>query len=146
MIKKPEEAARDKPKMGRPPKKIGKVEFEKLCGLQCTEEEIAGFFDCCVDTIENFCKKTYGKTFSEVYAQKREKGKISLRRSQWKLAERSATMAIFLGKQYLGQRDNLDVGVNLDPSGEAGNALQEAFARLAQGGENDKGGNGEQSD
>ena len=30
---------------------------------------------------------------------------------QWRLAEKNATMAIFLGKQYLNQRDNVDVNV-----------------------------------
>lgn len=34
--------------------------------------------------------------------------KISLRKNQLKLSEKSAAMAIFLGKQYLGQRDNYD--------------------------------------
>lgn len=43
--------------------------------------------------------------FSEVFKQKRGVGKISLRRSQWRLAEKNANMAIFLGKQYLGQKD-----------------------------------------
>ena len=31
--------------MGRPMKQIDKVQFEKLCALQCTEEEICGFLD-----------------------------------------------------------------------------------------------------
>jgi hypothetical protein len=30
---------------------------------------------------------------------------MSLRRAQFKLAETNASMAIFLGKQYLGQKD-----------------------------------------
>ena len=54
-------------KMGRPRKEISEVEFEKLCTLQCTEEEIAGWFGCSVDTIENWCKRTYSETFSETY-------------------------------------------------------------------------------
>ena len=28
---------------------------------------------------------------------------------QWKLAEKNTSMAIFLGKQYLGQRDNIEI-------------------------------------
>jgi hypothetical protein len=32
--------------------------------------------------------------------------KLSLRRNQLRLSEKSAGMAIFLGKQYLGQTDN----------------------------------------
>lgn len=35
--------------------------------------------------------------------------KIRLRRNQLKLSEKSAAMAIFLGKNYLGQRDSFEV-------------------------------------
>lgn len=34
--------------------------------------------------------------------------KIRLRRIQFKLAENSTPMAIFLGKQYLGQKDKIE--------------------------------------
>ena len=33
---------------------------------------------------------------------------MSLRRNQFKLAEKSAAMAIFLGKNYLGQTDRFE--------------------------------------
>ena len=93
---------------GRPRKEIDKKTiFENLCGLQCTLEEIAGVFDCSVDTIERRCKEEYGETFAEVYKKHSAKGKMSLRRTQFKLAEKSAAMAIFLGKNYLGQKDNI---------------------------------------
>lgn len=95
-------------KTGRPRKEIKQESFEKLCALFCTEEEIAGFFDCSVDTIERWAARTYGKSFADVYAEKRQGGKISLRRAQFRLAEKSAAMAIFLGKNYLGQTDNPD--------------------------------------
>lgn len=92
--------------MGRPRKEIKQDVFEKLCALFCTEEEIADFFDCTIDTINNWCKRTYNDTFLEVYRKKKVGGKISLRRSQMRLAEKSAAMAIFLGKNYLGQKDD----------------------------------------
>jgi len=102
--------------MARPRKKIDKDYFEKLCSLQCTEEEIAAFFDCSADTIERFCQREYGKRFAEVFKNKRDVGKISLRRTQWKLAEKSPTMAIFLGKQFLGQTDKIEATVaEIDP-------------------------------
>lgn len=91
--------------MARPRKDINKESFEKLCGLQCTLVEIAGFFDCCEDTIENWCKRTYKTSFSDIYKKKSVSGKISLRRTQFRLAENSPAMAIFLGKNYLGQKD-----------------------------------------
>ena len=89
--------------------KIDKKQFENLCGLQCTLLEICDAFDVDDKTLNEWCKKNYGTTFSEVFKTKRGKGQISLRRMQWKLAEKNASMAIFLGKQYLGQRDNPDL-------------------------------------
>lgn len=44
-------------------------------------------------------------SFSEVFRIKREAGKTSLRRAQWALAKKDSRMAIFLGKQYLEQKD-----------------------------------------
>lgn len=85
---------------------IQQAEFEKLCGLQCTLDEIADFFICSPDTVERWCKTTYKQGFAEVFKQKRGRGKIALRRAQFRLAEKNATMAIWLGKQYLGQSDN----------------------------------------
>lgn len=101
-------------RMGRPRKEIDQQVFENLCHLQCTEEEIADFFKCSVDTIGNWCKRTYKTTFSEAYIKYSAGGKISLRRTQFKLAEKSAAMAIFLGKQYLGQKDDMRVDVGSD--------------------------------
>lgn len=98
--------------MARPRKYIDKNQFENLCAMQCTEDEICDWFGVSDDTLNRWCKRTYGASFADVFKQKRGNGRISLRRSQWKLAEKSATMAIWLGKQYLGQRDNVDVTVS----------------------------------
>lgn len=95
-------------KMGRPRKQIEKDQFEKLCALQCTLVEIAGWYGCSEDTIERWCKRTYHLTFAETYKKFSQDGKISLRRAQFKLAERSASMAIWLGKQMLGQREQYE--------------------------------------
>lgn len=97
--------------MARPKKEINQREFEALCGFQCTEEEICNFFNVTDKTLTRWCKETYNLSFSEVFKIKRDIGKISLRRSQWKLAEKNATMSIWLGKQYLGQKEKLpDIG------------------------------------
>ena len=93
-------------KTGRPMKEIDQKNFESLCGLQCTLPEIADFFECSEDTIQRWCKRTYKETFAVVYNKRRGRGLISLRRAQFNLAEKSAAMAIFLGKQYLGQKDS----------------------------------------
>lgn len=101
--------------MARPRIEIDKAQFEKLCSIQCTQEEIAGFFNCSPDTIERWCKREYKAGFAEVYSKKRGIGKISLRRSQFRMAETNPTMAIWLGKQYLGQREpQQDVQISHD--------------------------------
>lgn len=94
---------------GRPRTNINKEQFEKLCGLQCTLKEVASFFNCSEDTIENFCKREYKETFSEVYNKYASIGKISLRRTQFKLAEKSSAMAIWLGKQILNQEEKIAI-------------------------------------
>lgn len=43
--------------------------------------------------------------FSDVYKKYSSKGKISLRRFQFQQAEKNTSMAIWLGKQYLGQTE-----------------------------------------
>ena len=108
MNKKNNEDIKPKKKMGRPHKELDKEQFEKLCGLQCTLAEIAGFFNCSEDTVEKWCKATYSMTFTDTFKSCCSTGKISLRRMQFKLAEKSAAMAIFLGKNYLGQKDILE--------------------------------------
>lgn len=94
---------------------IDKEVFEKLCAFQCTQAEIADWFRLSHDSVERWCKKTYGVGYSEVYATYRSHGKISLRRSQWQQAEKNPTMAIWLGKQYLGQKDEQTVNQNITP-------------------------------
>lgn len=105
--------------MGRPRIEIDQEQFEKLCKMQCTEEEIAAWYGCSVDTIERWCKRTYKGSFAEVFAQKRTGGKASLRASQWKLAQKSPAMAIFLGKNYLGQTDRVEQTVTASITEEA---------------------------
>lgn len=100
--------------MPRPLKEIDAKQFEKLCGLQCTKLEICGWFDITDKTLESWCKRTYGKGFSETFEEKRAAGKISLRRAQYELALKgNATMLIWLGRNYLGQSEDVTVKANV---------------------------------
>lgn len=99
---------------GRPQKEINQIEFEKLCKMQCTLEEICDWFDVTDKTLNTWCRRTYGETFSVVFAKKRSRGKVSLRRLQWQHAERSVPMAIWLGKQYLGQKEKPEDSVDTE--------------------------------
>lgn len=108
---------RGKPRLGRPEKEIDRRQFEMMCSIQATQEEICLVLNISDKTLNRWCRQMYGATFSEVFAQKRALGKISLRRYQWQLAKKNATMAIFLGKQFLGQKDEqtLEVSGNFNP-------------------------------
>lgn len=88
---------------------IDKQAFENCCIIQCTQQEIADWFACSPDTIDRWVKKTYGVNFAEIYSQKRGRGKVSLRRSQWRLATEklNPTMLIWLGKNLLDQSDKI---------------------------------------
>jgi hypothetical protein len=49
-------------------------------------------------------------TFAEYFGQKRKIGRISLRRKQWEVATAgNIPMLIWLGKQYLDQKDRHEV-------------------------------------
>lgn len=113
-----------KPKGKRLDDKLSKETFETLCALQCTEAEIAFAFGVTPGALTHWCERTYdGRNFQEVFAEKRCGGMISLRRAQFRMSETNPTMAIFLGKQILGQSDA--------PQQEhAASAIMESLARL----------------
>ena len=93
--------------MARPKKVINQKQFESLCAIQCTEEEICNVLDVSEKTLISWCNEVYGESFSKVFRQKRDLGKTSLRRNQWKLAENgNSTMQIWLGKQILKQSES----------------------------------------
>lgn len=96
---------------GRPRAEIDLAELEKLSALQCTDEEIAAWFGVTERTIENRRKEP---AFAEVMARGKARGRISVRRQQMKLLEEgNATMGVWLGKQLLGQMDQVAVQNNV---------------------------------
>ena len=105
-------------KNGRPRKEVDMGMVERLAQIMCTEDEIAAVMAIDKSTLRR------QPTFDEVYKKGREVGKSSLRRTQWRIAQNNAAMAIWLGKQYLGQTDKVEaVGVqpvtvvsDVDPS------------------------------
>lgn len=128
-------------KMGRPLKDFDKKAFCDLVGLGCTQEEICWYFrdenqkPANIDTLTRWCKREFGMTFQEFFKQSGLMyTKISLRRHQLDLSKKSSAMAIFLGKNYLGQTDTVTNQVQLvedDPLSiafkELSNVQQEAI-------------------
>ena len=96
-----------RPGAGRKPATIDPLELEKLSSLHCSDAEVAAFFGVSVSTIE---KRRKQPRFAAAMNRGRAKGRIAVRRAQMKVLEAgNATMGIWLGKQLLGQRDQLDM-------------------------------------
>jgi hypothetical protein len=106
--------AGEKREPGRPPKDIDWELVKKLAQIACTDEEIAAIVGVSHETL---VRRKREPEIAEMILQARSKGKASLRRIQYQLAENgNAAMAIFLGKNWLGQRDKVeDQPVDLGP-------------------------------
>ena len=89
--------------MARPRVKINLTELEKLYGMQCTDEEVAGFLGISTRTLTR--RKQVKKT-AEVIDRAKAKGRVSVRRALFRLAASGNVAAsIFLAKNLLGYRD-----------------------------------------
>lgn len=113
--------------MARPKIEIDFEQFKGLCSMQCTLEEIASFFRCSEDTVERWCKRELKEGFADAYKKYSAGGKISLRRWQFKMAEHNCSMAIWLGKQWLGQREVTDLSVNVADNDVTSQAMEKYF-------------------
>lgn len=91
--------------VGPPQKSIDWTLFEQLCAVQCTQSEIASMLKVHVDTLRDRTKEHYNEDYSTIYKKYAENGKCSLRRNQFVLSKSNTAMAIWLGKQWLGQKD-----------------------------------------
>lgn len=105
--KAPDQTTRTASGPGRPRKVIDAKLVEQLASIQCTDEEIAAICGVSHDTLLR--RKNDDPVFLEAIEQGRAKGRVSLRRMQWKAATTgNPTMLIWLGKQLLGQRDKIE--------------------------------------
>ena len=100
---------------GRPKMLLNEVGIEtvkSLARIQCTDEEIASVLGVSVDLLTNRNNKA---AFAAAKEQGQQSGKASLRRMQFQTAEAgNATMLIWLGKQYLGQKEKQDLSVETE--------------------------------
>lgn len=82
---------------------IDLIALEKLCAMQCTDEEIAAWFGVATKTIERRRKTAAG---AEAMERGKAKGRITVRRKLFALMEAgNVAAAIFLSKNLLGYRD-----------------------------------------
>jgi hypothetical protein len=104
----PRGVAGNKRPFGRPQNDIDWTVFEQLCAIQCTQSEIASMLKIDPDTLYKRVKEHYNSSYSEIYKRYSESGKCSLRRYQFIQAKEKPAMAIWLGKQWLGQKENIE--------------------------------------
>jgi hypothetical protein len=98
---------------GRPRFKIDFQLVQKLAHIQCTIAEIAACLGCNPETLERSPK------FCALYKKGMEGGKMSLRRCQWIAVKGgNTTMMVWLGKQYLKQKDTIETTIQ-NPDGTA---------------------------
>tara|TARA_R110002051_G_scaffold308696_1_gene380859 strand:- start:718 stop:1053 length:336 start_codon:yes stop_codon:yes gene_type:complete len=85
---------------GRPRIQIDVKVLERLCEIQCTQQEMAYILGCSVDTLK--------RHYSDVINVGKSLSKVTLRRAQWKNAieKNNVTMQIWLGKNMLNQSDS----------------------------------------
>ena len=111
---------------GRPKFQIDYNLVEKLANIQCTQQEIATFLGCSTDTLQR------DEQFCDIYKKGQENGKMSLRRMQFKSAEQGKVpMQIWLGKQYLNQRDRQEVIAEVDNKNNYQELSVEELKKLA---------------
>lgn len=136
---------------GRPEAPIDPEQVKSMAAIGCTMEEMATVLRCSVDTLE--------RRFAETIAEHRDKGRMSLRRLQLRIAQGQAAeyqkdpetgvpvqvrpamppnaqMAIHLGKHWLGQKDqaptnNILVANGAKAQGIPSEMSPETEARLA---------------
>jgi DNA-binding CsgD family transcriptional regulator len=98
------------PKVGRP-SKVAEIDRElvwRLACMQCTLREIADVIGVNAETIR--------KHFGDLIEKGKSVGKKSLRRAQFEKALNGDTrMLVWLGKQYLGQKDSIEDTENTVP-------------------------------
>lgn len=96
-----------KNKGGRPKMEFDLKTVEKLGQLHCTESELGAFFNCSTETISR--RMVNEESFEVAYKKGWDMGNVSLRRKQFELAiAGNITMLIWLGKQFLGQKDKME--------------------------------------
>ncbi len=81
-------------------------QIRSLARMQCTQQEAAAVLGCHRHTFARFLDR-YQKA-RQAWEDGGETGKASLRRYQYKMAETNPTMAIWLGKQWLDQKDKAE--------------------------------------
>lgn len=97
--------------------------LEELAALNCTLAEAAADLGVSASTLSRRLKEP---AYADAWNRGAGKGRVKLRRVQLKLAERSPTMAMHLGRELLGQNGP---GKKPNEPSETGSAADKRSAR-----------------
>ena len=82
-------------------------ELYQMAYLQCTIKEAAAFYGIRGESlVQRFIKEP---RLRRIWDAGKSHGKIQIRTNQFNLSAENANMAMFLGKNYLGQRDKFEI-------------------------------------
>lgn len=81
---------------------LDRKQFESLCGMQCSVEELFGWFGCDEAALNAWCMDTYGEDFRSAFNRLAMLGHIVLRRDQVAAAKKNVSMARHLEAQRAG--------------------------------------------
>ena len=110
---------------------IRSKDVERMGRLQCTHREAAAFLG--IRTHQFRVLLAESATVKQAWERGLMMGRISLRRKQMRLADSNASMAQFLGKNMLGQRDVSTT----EHTGDGGGAMEIDASKLTQDERND---------
>lgn len=125
-----------RPGAGRKEKEISLAALEQLCRLNVTDQEIAAHFKVSPGAVTQ--RKERDPEFAAIIERGKANGKISLRRSLIRLAQRDGRTAIHLSKNILGYsdkievQDNKNIQVNHTVTVEVGKALSQYLSELRE--------------
>lgn len=106
--------------MSRPPIPIDWNAVGEMLEAGCTGTEVAAYMGIHPETLYRRCEAEHEMGFSEFARNKRARGDALLKLAQFQMAvtDKDKTMAIFLGKNRLGQSDRMALKMNKELSEE----------------------------
>lgn len=118
--------------IGPPKKKVDWEVVDKMLKFQCSSTEIAGYFNIHRQTLYDKVSEEFDCTWTEYAASRQSCGLGLLRCTQFEKAfntysKANAQLLIWLGKQYLGQKD----GVQTEIKQEEVDKMQAFFKMLS---------------
>lgn len=77
-------------------RELERKQFESLCGMQCSVEELCAWFGCDEAALDAWCLQIYGEPFRQAFDRLTVVGRIALRRDQVLAAKKNVSMSRYL--------------------------------------------------